>query len=123
MLSVCLTEFLGRALIGLHTMRDEHFGIGVVELMASGVITIAHRSGGPLMDIVRPAVSDSADNMDQAAGYLCDTAEEYANAIVQVLRAAEQSPASLNVIQANARRHVTVRISSYPLLPIGVWLL
>jgi hypothetical protein len=48
-----------RSLIGLHSMRDEHFGIGVVELMASGVITIAHRSGGPQSDIVQPAVSVS----------------------------------------------------------------
>lgn len=28
-----------------------HFGIGIVEYMASGVIPLAHCSGGPLMDI------------------------------------------------------------------------
>jgi hypothetical protein len=33
-------------------MWNEHFGIGVVELMAAGVVTIAHNSGGPKMDIV-----------------------------------------------------------------------
>jgi alpha-1,2-mannosyltransferase len=33
-------------------MRNEHFGIAVVELMASGIITIAHKSAGPLEDII-----------------------------------------------------------------------
>lgn len=31
------------ASIGLHTMWNEHFGIGVVECMAAGLITVAHR--------------------------------------------------------------------------------
>ena len=31
-----LTALLSRALIGIHTMRDEHFGIGVVEFLAAG---------------------------------------------------------------------------------------
>ena len=31
-----LTALLGTSLVGLHTMRDEHFGIGVVEYMAAG---------------------------------------------------------------------------------------
>ena len=35
-------------------MVDEHFGINVVEFMAAGLITIAHASGGPLLDIVVP---------------------------------------------------------------------
>ena len=33
-----LTALLSRALIGIHTMRDEHFGIGVVEFLAAGYI-------------------------------------------------------------------------------------
>lgn len=39
--------------MGLHTMRDEHFGIGVVEYMASGAIAIASDSGGPREDILK----------------------------------------------------------------------
>lgn len=31
------------ASIGLHTMWNEHFGIGVVECMAAGLITVANR--------------------------------------------------------------------------------
>jgi alpha-1,2-mannosyltransferase len=34
-----------RASIGIHTMRQEHFGIGIVEMMAAGLLTIAHDSG------------------------------------------------------------------------------
>lgn len=43
---------LGQATVGLHTMRDEHFGINVVEFMASGAVALAHDSAGPSMDIV-----------------------------------------------------------------------
>lgn len=42
-----LKDQLRMAHAGLHTMWNEHFGIGVVELMAAGVITIAHNSAGP----------------------------------------------------------------------------
>ncbi len=41
-----LLGLLGEAVAGLHTMRDEHFGISVVEYMAAGAIPIAHNSGG-----------------------------------------------------------------------------
>jgi glycosyltransferase involved in cell wall biosynthesis len=41
-----ISELLGEAVAGLHTMRDEHFGISVVEYMAAGAVPIAHNSGG-----------------------------------------------------------------------------
>lgn len=47
-----LLEEFKKAYIGIHTMLDEHFGISVVEQMAAGLIMIAHRSGGPLLDII-----------------------------------------------------------------------
>ncbi|KAJ2797603.1 asparagine-linked glycosylation protein, partial [Coemansia helicoidea] len=49
-------RWLRHGKLGLHTMRDEHFGIGVVEMMAAGLLTVAHDSAGPRMDIVTPAV-------------------------------------------------------------------
>ena len=49
-----LLEYLSKAKVGVHTMWNEHFGIGVVEFMAAGVLTIAHNSGGPKLDIVVP---------------------------------------------------------------------
>lgn len=42
-----LVSELQHGTIGLHTMWNEHFGIGVVECMAAGLIMVAHASGGP----------------------------------------------------------------------------
>ena len=47
-----LKNLLASAHIGMHTMWNEHFGICLVEFMAAGCIVLAHRSGGPLLDIV-----------------------------------------------------------------------
>ncbi|KAH8826769.1 mannosyltransferase [Flagelloscypha sp. PMI_526] len=49
-----MLNHLSRASIGLNTMVDEHFGINVVEYMAAGAIPVAHKSAGPLKDIVVP---------------------------------------------------------------------
>jgi alpha-1,2-mannosyltransferase len=62
-------------------------------LKASGVIPIAHKSGGPLMDIVLP-------RNDQPTGYLAQTAEEYADFIEQIF---QKSPNEREAIQLNAR--------------------
>jgi glycosyltransferase involved in cell wall biosynthesis len=45
-------ELLRKAKVYLHPMKYEHFGISIVEAMASGLIPVVHRSGGPWMDIV-----------------------------------------------------------------------
>ena len=44
-------------------MKDEHFGIVIVELMSAGLVTIAHASGGPLQDIIGKS--------DDQIGFLC----------------------------------------------------
>ena len=49
-----LQALLSRSSIGIHTMWNEHFGISVVEMMAAGLVVVAHRTAGPLMDIVVP---------------------------------------------------------------------
>ena len=74
-----LREALETCLIGVHTMWNEHFGIGIVEMMDCGLITIAHASGGPLMDIIKPGVD----------GFVASTAEEYADAVEKVLDASD----------------------------------
>lgn len=49
---------LRRASFGLNAMWNEHFGIAVVEYVASGLIPLVHASAGPLLDIVVPWNSD-----------------------------------------------------------------
>jgi alpha-1,2-mannosyltransferase len=56
-------------------MWNEHFGIGIVEMMAAGLITIAHNSGGPKLDIVKPGET----------GFLATTVDDYASCIHQAL--------------------------------------
>eukprot|EP00903_Cladosiphon_okamuranus_P009804 g9320.t2 len=73
-----LKSWLGRASVGLHTMWNEHFGIGVVEMMAAGMVAIAHRSGGPAADIVVPLPDG------RITGFLAETPEEYAKAMARV---------------------------------------
>jgi len=45
-------EILSRAKVYLHVMPYDHFGISVVEAMASGCVPVVHRSGGPWLDIL-----------------------------------------------------------------------
>lgn len=46
---------LSASSFGLNAMWNEHFGMGVVEIMAAGLIPIVNATGGPFMDIVRDA--------------------------------------------------------------------
>lgn len=71
-----LHKTLCRASIGVHTMKDEHFGISVVELQAYGLIAVGHRSGGVELDIVDDGVT----------GLLAgDTPEDYAEKVSYAL--------------------------------------
>jgi alpha-1,2-mannosyltransferase len=56
-------------------MWNEHFGICVVELMAGGVITVAHNSAGPRLDIIT----------DKVDGFLACNVGEYAECISQAV--------------------------------------
>lgn len=43
---------LRRSSVGVNSMWNEHFGIGVVEYQAAGLISVVNNSGGPKEDIV-----------------------------------------------------------------------
>ncbi|XP_075707886.1 GDP-Man:Man(3)GlcNAc(2)-PP-Dol alpha-1,2-mannosyltransferase [Rhinoderma darwinii] len=92
-----LQKHLREATIGLHTMWNEHFGIGVVECMAAGTIILAHNSGGPKLDIVIPYEGHDT-------GFLADTEEGYASAMDRILTLSEDNRLQ---IRQNARRSVS----------------
>ena len=62
----------------MHTMRDEHFGIAIVEMMASGIIVIAHNSAGPRKDIL--------GSSRQKIGYLADDEQKYTEFLSTALK-------------------------------------
>lgn len=97
-----LMRLLSLASVGLHTMWNEHFGIGVVELMAAGVPTVAHKSGGPLLDIVCP---------EGEVGLLATTEEEYADAMAELLLRGREGEARRRRMGQRARQAVAGRFS------------
>ncbi|BHF66444.1 asparagine-linked glycosylation protein [Sparganum proliferum] len=99
--------------INLHSMVDEHFGIGIVEGMAAGLVTIAHRSGGPLTDIIGPAQGHLPAAAGEAlpskpiVGFLATTETEYARLFEYVL--VRMNPAQRQAIgEAAATRASTM---------------
>ncbi|XP_006879582.1 PREDICTED: GDP-Man:Man(3)GlcNAc(2)-PP-Dol alpha-1,2-mannosyltransferase [Elephantulus edwardii] len=78
-----LKKYLSEATVGLHTMWNEHFGIGVVECMAAGTIILAHNSGGPKLDIVVPYNGD-------VTGFLAEGEDDYAEAMAHILSMSEE---------------------------------
>jgi alpha-1,2-mannosyltransferase len=84
-----LKQHYTSASIGLHTMSQEHFGIGVVELQASGIVPIANDSAGPKLDIVAVGTGKLA----------CDVME-YKDALVELL---DMQQNQFETLAANAR--------------------
>ncbi|KAK6334343.1 asparagine-linked glycosylation protein [Orbilia blumenaviensis] len=74
--------WLGRASVGVNAMWNEHFGIGVVEYQAAGLIGVVHDSGGPKLDIV-------VDVDGERTGYHATTADEFAEGFKQALSLSE----------------------------------
>lgn len=87
------------------------FSTGVVEGMASGLITIAHRSGGPLTDIIGPSETSSSSNQleNSGVGFLASTVDEYANIFELVLL--KMSESQIDAIRKNAIQWVHEKFS------------
>eukprot|EP01104_Vermistella_antarctica_P014549 TRINITY_DN4606_c0_g1_i8.p1 TRINITY_DN4606_c0_g1~~TRINITY_DN4606_c0_g1_i8.p1 ORF type:complete len:414 (-),score=75.81 TRINITY_DN4606_c0_g1_i8:1382-2623(-) len=90
------------AAVGIHTMWCEHFGIGIVELMAAGVVVIAHNSGGPKSDIV------CDDDDEGRTGYLAVTEEEYASCLESAL-VAKNGGGESDLLQLRHRARVSCK--------------
>ncbi|KAF4527312.1 hypothetical protein B566_EDAN001088 [Ephemera danica] len=107
-----LMEEFKKATVGLHAMWNEHFGIGVVECLAAGLLTVAHDSGGPQMDIIEVAEGSrtgwlASDEMEYARTLYVlmklptsvkQTVREAARSSVERFSTAEFNKAFLNVI-------------------------
>eukprot|EP00038_Savillea_parva_P012198 m.202936 g.202936 ORF g.202936 m.202936 type:complete len:483 (+) comp21990_c0_seq1:153-1601(+) len=97
-----LKQHLREAAVGIHTMKDEHFGIGVVEFMAAGAIPLAHNSAGPRMDIVTPG------DDGEPTGRLATTEDEYASALAELFA---MSATDRKTLAQRARRAVQHKFS------------
>lgn len=64
-----ILSLLSTSSYGLNSMWNEHFGIGVVEYMAKGVIPIVHASAGPLLDIVTGSKTDANIAWKNSSGF------------------------------------------------------
>jgi alpha-1,2-mannosyltransferase len=106
-----LLEYLSKASIGIHTMTDEHFGIGVIEYMASGLIPLAHNSGGPKMDIVTEYKGQKTGFtfFSYSIGFLAKTVHEYAEALTKMILMSNEERQK---IQKNARAAAMAKFSS-----------
>lgn len=70
----CLLEGMKDSEVALHTMKNEHFGIVLLECMAAGLIMVAHDSGGPKTDIIEDGVN----------GFLANSEAEFAEKLVKI---------------------------------------
>eukprot|EP00986_Skeletonema_menzelii_P001270 scaffold338_cov155-Skeletonema_menzelii.AAC.4 len=99
-----LKDYLSRASIGIHTMWNEHFGIGVVEMMAAGLVTIAHESGGPESDIIQSPWKEETLDYSYCTGCLASNAEQYAALMSAIIKNGSSSDLVMK-IRENGRKH------------------
>ena len=114
-----LLEWFAKGHVGIHTMWNEHFGISVVEMMAAGLLTVAHDTAGPAQDIIVPAIrakdlkGGKRFDVTKEIGYLASTADEYAVCLADALERSQgaSTSAKAKAIQLQARESVKKRFS------------
>lgn len=81
--------------------------------MAAGMVTVANRSGGPLMDIIGPALAqphvDPSTAKPTPVGYLASREAEYADIFQYVLL--EATPSQLEPLRVAAKRRALALFS------------
>ena len=93
-----ILEWLGKSSIGVNGMWNEHFGIGVVEYQAAGLISVVNNSGGPKLDIV-------IDRGDGPTGFHASNPTEYAQAFVRALTLSSDEKLAMRLrARASAKR-------------------
>lgn len=82
--------------VAIHTMKEEHFGISIVEMMSAGLVTIAHASGGPLHDII--------GSTEEPVGFVASTEQDYVDHVVKSMNNFDNN--WFLRLRDNARKHV-----------------
>ncbi|KAK4162181.1 hypothetical protein QBC43DRAFT_336500 [Cladorrhinum sp. PSN259] len=90
-----ILQWLRRASVGVNGMWNEHFGIGVVEYQAAGLISVVHDSGGPKLDIVVQVDGEPT-------GFHATTSTEFAEGFEKAL-----SLPNPNAVRHRARKSAT----------------
>jgi alpha-1,2-mannosyltransferase len=89
-------------------MWNEHFGISIVEMLAAGLLVIAHHSGGPALDIIQTG-THTGDSCEDQTGYLASTEEEYATRMKSAIDLLENNEECLAM--RTRGRESTIRFS------------
>ncbi|KAJ3958669.1 asparagine-linked glycosylation protein [Colletotrichum tropicale] len=91
-----ILDWLRRASVGVNGMWNEHFGIGVVEYQAAGLISVVHDSGGPKLDIV-------VEVDGQPTGFHATNVKEFAEGYEKALSIKNTLPIRLRARQSAKR--------------------
>jgi alpha-1,2-mannosyltransferase len=78
-----MLEWMRKSSVGVNAMWNEHFGIGVVEYQAAGMISVVNNSGGPKLDIV-------VEIDGKPTGFHATTVQEYADGFRKALTLSPQ---------------------------------
>ena len=99
---------LARASVGISTMKDEHFGINLVEFMAAGLVTVSHKSAGPWLDIAVPSKNwplSGQGERERPVGYHAESVDEFAAVLAEVFEAQEgQEAEEVREMRSGARQ-------------------
>jgi alpha-1,2-mannosyltransferase len=123
-----ILKWLGKSSIGVNGMWNEHFGIGVVEYQAAGLISVVNNSGGPKDDIVvemgggPTGISDSFDSRNDLTlfqGYHASTESEYSAAFLQAISLSPQETLAMRKrARLSARRFTEEAFANHWILQV-----
>ncbi|CBQ72408.1 related to ALG11-required for asparagine-linked glycosylation [Sporisorium reilianum SRZ2] len=99
---------LAHASVGISTMKDEHFGINVVEFMAAGLVTLSHKSAGPWLDIAVPSANHPLGAAEEgkgemAVGYHAESVDEFAAVLAHIFDVQDKEPGEVVQMRRAAR--------------------
>jgi alpha-1,2-mannosyltransferase len=99
-----MLEWMGAASVGVNGMWNEHFGIGVVEYQAAGLISVVNNSGGPKLDIVVKVDGKPTGTADSVSNYIFDLHTDITKGSTPPQRR-NMPKASTKHFQCRPRRH------------------